>query len=196
MMDAFLNILKGQSAALDQTQGQPRFGLVTSFDPNTYTARVTLQPEGVLTGWLPVLSPWTGSGWGMVAPPSPGDQVVLIAQEGQADHGIIIGRAFSDAARPPSIGGKPAPSGEIWLVHASGSFLILRNDGSIAGQATTWRLAGNMQITGNVEITGTLTVSADIYDGHGPLSGLRTHYDAHTHTDSIGGRTSLPTPQD
>ena len=36
----------------------PRFGTVSSVDPGTATARVTLQPEGVLSGWLPLLTPW------------------------------------------------------------------------------------------------------------------------------------------
>ena len=84
---------------LDQGGSQPRLATVTSVNPTAATVRVTLQPEGVLSGWLPVLSPWIGAGWGMYCPPSTGDQVLVIAQEGDAEHGIIIGRAFSDAAR-------------------------------------------------------------------------------------------------
>ena len=53
-MDNLLNALKAQGAAQDQAGGAPRFGIVTSVDPSTATARVTLQPEGVLTGWLPL----------------------------------------------------------------------------------------------------------------------------------------------
>ena len=64
-MDNLLNALKGQGANQDQTGGAPRFGIVSSVDPASATARVTLQPEGVLTGWLPLLTPWTGSGWGL-----------------------------------------------------------------------------------------------------------------------------------
>ena len=67
-MDQLLNALKAQSAAQDATAGQPRFGVVSSVDPATGTARVQLQPEGVLTGWLPVLSPWVGAGWGIEPP--------------------------------------------------------------------------------------------------------------------------------
>lgn len=61
-MERFLNALKAQAGTLDQSSAQPRFATVTSVDPATATARVTLQPEGVLSGWLPVLSPWTGAG--------------------------------------------------------------------------------------------------------------------------------------
>ncbi len=169
-MQRFLNAMKAHAAALDRAQGQPRFGLVTSVDPNRYAARVTLQPEGVLTGWLPILSAWVGGGWGLVCPPQPGDQVLVLAQEGSADNGVIVGASFSDAARPP--GGVPA--GEFWLVHASGSFLKLANDGT-------------------VRINGDLHVAGDVYDNAGSLARLRGHYDQHTHP---GHADTPPSPQD
>lgn len=164
--------MKAQAGSLDQGQAQPRFATVTSVDPTTATARVMLQPEAVLSGWLPVLSPWIGAGWGMSCPPSPGDQVLVLGQEGNAEHGLIVGRAFSNVAPPPA-----APAGECWLVHASGSFMKLLNDGT-------------------VQVNGDLHVNGDVYDRHGALSALRVHYNAHTHTDSRGGATSAPSQQD
>jgi phage baseplate assembly protein gpV len=169
-MQRLFNALKSHAAALDRGAGQPRFGLVTSVDPARYAARVSLQPEGVLTGWLPILSAWVGGGWGLVCPPQPGDQVLVLAQEGSADNGVIVGASFSDAARPP--GGVPA--GEFWLVHASGSFLKLANDGT-------------------VRINGDLHVAGDVYDNAGSLARLRGHYDQHTHP---GHADTPPSPQD
>ncbi len=177
-MDRFLNALKSQAGALDQGMAQPRFATVTSVDPDTATARVLLQPEAVLSGWLPVLSPWIGAGWGMSCPPSPGDQVLVLAQEGDAEHGVIVGRAYSTVSAPPT-----APSGEFWLVHASGSFIKLLKDGTI-------------QLQGNITVTGDLHATGNIYDGHGKLADLRAHYNAHHHTDSRGGQTSPPDQQD
>jgi hypothetical protein len=171
-MDRLLNIFKQHAGALDQGGSQPRFATVTSVNPSAATARVKLQPEGVLSGWLPVLSPWIGAGWGMCCPPSPGDQVLVLAQEGDAEHGIIIGRAFSNTQTPP-----PASVGELWLIHSSGSFIKLQNDGTI-------------------QMHGDLHVAGDIHDQHGPLSRLRGHYDTHTHIDSRGGTTSAPNPSD
>jgi len=177
-MDRFLNVLKAHASALDRAQGQPRFALVASVDPARYAARVTLQPEGVLTGWLPILAPWVGAGWGTVCPPNPGDQVLVVAQEGDADNGVIVGRSFSDQARAPQ-----APVGELWMVHASGSFLKLLNDGTV-------RVQGDLHVVGNILASG------DVSDGAGALSRLRGHYDAHTHSDPQGGSSSQPSPQD
>lgn len=171
-MQRFLNVLKGQAAAQDRGAGQPRFGVVTSVDPTRPAARVSLQPEGVITGWLPLLSPWVGAGWGMASPPNIGDQVLVLPQEGESDHGVIVGRAWSDQARTPA-----APVGELWMVHQSGSFIKLANDGTI-------------------QMQGDLHVNGDVYDGVGSLNRLRQHYDEHTHADPQGGNTSKPTPQD
>src|SRR3984957_2490109 len=106
-MERFLNTIKAHAEALDSGAGQPRFGVVTSVDTNSACARVTLQPEGVLSGWLPILSPWVGAGWGLICLPSPGDQVMVLSQEGNAEHGVILGAAFSTVQLPPA-----APVGE------------------------------------------------------------------------------------
>lgn len=167
-MDRVLNALKAQAARLDQMRGQPRLALVTSVDPARSAARVTLQPEGVLTGWLPIATCWSGAGWGLACPPAPGDQVLVLPQEGDAEHGIVAARVFSAVQPAP-----PAPSGEFWLVHQSGSFLKLLNDGT-------------------VRVHGDLHVSGDVFDTHGSLAALRAHYDAHRHA-SLGAQ---PDPQD
>jgi hypothetical protein len=59
--------------------------------------------------------------------------------------------------------------GEFWLVHQSGSFLKLHNDGSIESSAGTWTHHGDLHVSGNV------------YDNHGSLAQLRGHYNQHVH---------------
>ena len=171
-MDRLLNAFKAQSAAQDASVGQPRIGVVTSVDPAKGTARVQLQPDGVLTGWLPMLSPWVGAGWGLSCPPAPGDQVMVLPQEGDAEHGVIVGRLWSAAAPVPE-----TPVGELWLTHRSGSYLRLVNDGTI-------RMRGDLHVEG------------DVYDRVGPLDGLRQVYNGHRHTDSRGGLTGPAELQD
>lgn len=172
MIERLSNAIKSHAAGLDQTAGQIKFGTITSVNFQNATARVLIQPDGVLSGWLPVLSQWVGSGWGMVCPPNPGDQVLLVPQEGDIEQGIIIGRSFSNKQRPPEV-----PAGEFWLVHQSGSFLKLCGDGTI-------RMSGDLHVQG------------DVYDRHGPMSGLRGHYNSHTHLRSSGATTSVPSPLD
>jgi len=167
-----LNALKAHSAGQDASVGQPRIGVVTSVDASRGTARVQLQPDGVLTGWLPVLSPWVGAGWGMSCPPAPGDQVLVLPQEGDAEHGVIAGRAWSAAAPGPE-----TPVGELWLTHRSGSYLRLVNDGT-------------------VRVRGDLHVEGDVFDRVGALDRLRQVYNRHTHTDPQGGRTGPSSPRD
>jgi phage gp45-like len=171
MIERLSSAIKSHATSLDQSSGQIKFGTVTSVNSQNATARVLIQPDGVLSGWLPVLSQWVGAGWGLVCPPSPGDQVLLVPQEGDVEQGIIIGRSYSNKQMPPVV-----PDGEFWLVHKSGSFLKICNDGTI-------------------RISGDLHVQGDVYDQHGPLSGLRKHYNLHTHS-TPNGTTSPPSPLD
>lgn len=178
-MDRFWNLVKARAGGMDGLAGVARFGLVSSFDPSTYAARVLVQPENILSGWLPVLSSWAGAGWGMAAPLAPGDQVLVIAQEAASEHGVILGAVWSAVDQP-----MPAPSGELWLQHKTGSFIKLHNDGTIAMQAN------------NVTITGNLIVSGDISDqntAHGTVANLRNAHNTHVHTLAQGGDTGTPT---
>lgn len=133
--------------------GAPRFGLVASFNPQTYCAKVTIQPENTLTGWLPVLSSWVGVGWGFVAPLPLGVQVLVLPDRNDAQQGVIAGVLFSDVDTPPN----SAAAGEILFRHQSGAFLTLKNDGSVDINAP-----GGMNITGNVAVTGSITASGDV----------------------------------
>ena len=174
-MDNFLNLMKGHASQLDQGWAQPRLATISSVDQATFTARVTIQPENVLSGWLPVASAWIGAGWGMACLPTPGDQVLVLWQEGDAEHGIIVARLWSNSAMPPA-----APVGEFWLVHKSGSFIKLLNDGSIESSGSNWNHNGDLHVSGNM------------YDSHGSLMTLRNHFNAHTHPPG----SDPPKPQD
>jgi phage baseplate assembly protein gpV len=174
-MDDFLNLFKARACQIDQGWAQPRLAVVSSVDAATYTARVTIQPEGVLSGWLPIASPWIGAGWGLACPPNLGDQVLILCQEGESEHGIIVGRIWSNTVAPPG-----APVGELWLIHQSGSYIKLHNDGSIESKAPQWTHNGDLHVTGNV------------FDSYNSLADLRTHYNEHAHPPS----TTPPTPTD
>lgn len=172
MIDRLTNAIKAHASGLDQSTGQIKFGTVTSVNSQNATARALIQPNNVLSGWLPVLSQWVGNGWGMTCLPNPGDQVLIVPQEGDIEQGVIIGRSFSNQQLPPV-----SPADEFWLVHKTGSSFKICNDGTI-------------RISGDVHVMG------DVYDQHGSLSGLRTHYNSHTHHTAANAVTSGPAPTD
>ena len=111
----------------------------------------------------------------MAAPLSPGDQVLVLGQEGDAEQAVVMGRLWSNQDAPPS-----APVGELWMVHQSGSFVKLRNDGTITMQAPTVSIEGDLLVSGNI---------SDLGGVHGSVDTLRTAYDGHTHPDAQGGST-------
>lgn len=167
-MDVLTNSMKLRAGQLDMRTAQPRLGVVSSVRPDGSLAKVTLQPGNLVTGWLPILTHWIGNGWGVACPPAPGDQVLVIPQEGYYEHGIIIGYCRSDLTRPPQ-----APLGEYWLVHRSGSSLKLANDGK-------------------VYVKGDLHVDGDIYDRFGSLNELRAKHYQHRHRVFNGTLSDLP----
>lgn len=171
-MEHLANVLKSYAAGLDQLQALPRLATVSSVDPETACARVVHQPEGVLSGWLPVLSLWAGNGWGLVCLPAPGDQVLVLPHDGDPASGIVVGSIFSDNHRCPA-----TKLGEFWLVHQSGTSLRMANDGT-------------------VRISGDLHVDGDVFDRLGSLSRLRNAHNAHIHNDAVGRPTSTPTVKD
>jgi phage baseplate assembly protein gpV len=141
-----------------------RMGTVTSYDPDHYAACVTLQPEGIETGWIPVTSPWVGNGWGFYAPPSIGSVVEVHFQQGGKEAAFVVNRFFSTKTVPLSV-----PSGEFWLVHQSGTTLKFTNDGNVLIEA-----ANDLRIAAkNIKLHATETYAFDCngqgqkWDGQG-----------------------------
>jgi phage baseplate assembly protein gpV len=178
-MDALLNAWKAHAGAMDAAQGRVRVGTVQSVNPASHTARVTIQPEGTLTGWLPVKAWQRGIG----SPPVIGDQAVIEPQEGDAEHGIITGIIYSDASRAPQFNGAPAQGGEFLYVNPqSGSALYLSNDGKMTlkdahnativlpndgtaliqdahGSKVNLTNDGKIAVTGELDVTGSIKVN-------------------------------------
>lgn len=192
-------------------------GVVTSYDPNTGTAKVQIMPDGGETGWLQVAMPFNG----MVAPPTIGQQCNVSPIGHAADSGMILGAVFSDTSRPPQSPNGPVLSGQFLVVDAAGSLVFMDGSGNLvirnrAGAVVTVAAAGTLTMAdpsgssfalsndGTVAIVGHLAVSGDVVatgnisdlsGAHGTVGAMRAVYDPHTHIDSRGGTTSAPTPQ-
>lgn len=203
-MNGLLNMMRLQAQMAGNGRAAVRLGIVSSYDPASYCAKVRIQPEDTETGWLPVVSPWIGNGWGLFAPPSVGNLVEVQFQEDAAEAGFICQRFYNDTDRPLSV-----VPGEFWLVHQSGSFAKLTNDGKLL-------INGNLEIdataptinitaTGNVNVTAgsTATVKAPsiiLKNAGTALKKLCTDafmslYNVHTHPDAQGGTTGVPDQQ-
>ena len=63
-MDKLTNAIRQQAAAIVAQMGQPRWGVVQSVDPSRPAAKVLIQPEGVLSGWLPIATTAAAGGRG------------------------------------------------------------------------------------------------------------------------------------
>lgn len=201
MRDVF-NAWKGAASAVAQQQGQNRWGLVQSVKTTDagYTVKVLIQPEDVLSGWLPVLSPMVGPEWGLVSPPEPGMQAFFASDTGDGHHGVVLGMTYSTQNMPPvpksdfdQQKGVAVQSGEIALVSKKGAVIRLCSDGSI-------HIEGNIRINGTLTVDKTITSrngdiiasKGNVSDTHGSLDRLRGNYDRHYH----GTSGPPPTPQD
>ncbi|WP_439398730.1 hypothetical protein ACRQ5Q_15200 [Bradyrhizobium sp. PMVTL-01] len=106
-----------------------RHGIVTSYDPKKYMGKVTFQPEGQESDWLPIETGHIGQSYGITMGLQPGqggvsgngvggqsgpmsqnqgDQVIVRYQEGDFEGGKIVQRVHSEADNPPE-----TKSGEI-----------------------------------------------------------------------------------
>lgn len=147
-----------------------RHGLVTSYNPKTYLAKVKFQPEGQESGWVPIETGHIGQGYGIAVGLQPGDgkatgdQVIVRYQEGDIESGKIVQRVHSDNDVPPTV-----QSGEmvIWTRFqksnggpnsaqgaqgGNGQQIYLKNDGTITitdGNGATLVMDGN----GNIVVT-------------------------------------------
>ena len=193
-MDRLLNAIKLHADGAAQNSAQPRLGTITSYDPVNCAARVTIQPEGVLSGWLPVGCAGVGASC-MIVGPQIGDQVLLTPQEGDAEQLHISHRVFSTVSMPPTAVGtrKPVQAGEIAAFHSSGSYFHLSNDGNVWLQAH-----GQLNVTAPLTlVTGDVHVTGAVIAGYGGADqvGLQTHTH-HQPSDSHGdteAATNAPT---
>lgn len=213
MIDAFLNQIRAHSQMAQGEKTSHRVGIVTAYDPNKYAVKVKMWPDTQESlGWIPLASTYIGNGWGLVAAPSIGDQVIIAFDREDQDAGVVIGRFFTDVEQPPA-----APSGEFWIVHKTGNYLKFTNDGNVSLNVTgnlNATVGGNMtaNVTGNANTNAaqanvTATSSASVTaptiklgaSGQTLLqfvtSAFMALFNGHTHPDPQGGNSSPPTQQ-
>ncbi len=129
------------------------FGVITAVDLQKYRARVQVT-SGIVTGWLRILSGYTGDGYGFVAPPAVGDEVLVAFLDGDPlGQGIILGRLYG-SDRPPEVKVK-----EIVLKHVSGTTVRLLESGKVEIETTD---EVSIQVHGNVDLAVDGNLVADV----------------------------------
>ncbi len=202
-MEVFLNALKIRARSMDAQVAQPRWGTVQSVNTtgSQMTVRVLFQPEGVLSGWLPVLQASASAAASSGGVPSPGDQAHVVPDLGYADHCIVDGFLHSDAAPLPAAAAANGTDGTQaattaqrrpgeWLVTAFGSVVRLCADGSLYLRPAN----------GKLNVDGSIFANGDVSDRHGSLNRLRGNYDNHAHGNVVNGggttaTTDMPDPE-
>lgn len=158
-MDALLDAFKIGTGGQIDARGSFRVGIVKSVNADSYTVKCETQPEGVMTGWLPVFSLWVGNGWGISCLPPPGTQVLIAATHADMENAVVIGGLYSNADRPPTT----PRVGEFGLRHSTGTFLRFANDGKVHAKAEYFVLEGDVGLNGNLWVDQDLMVMGKIH---------------------------------
>ena len=198
-MHGLIQGIKRHAGQMDGMMGQTRCGVVSAIDPVRALVRVTLQPDGVTTGWMPYATPMQG----VHMAPIMGAQAIVQPREGDAGNGIVTGFIYSIVDVPPSVanalagGPVPAQSGELIFQSLGGGIARFCADGSILLVGIV-NIQGVTNVLGDVHVTGDLTVSGEITDrgrtgATASLSKLRDAYDAHVHPGVQAGLSNTQT---
>lgn len=206
-MHALINAMNERAQRALDRKATSTPGIITSYNPNTYSVKVQLQPDGTETGWLPLLSQQVGNGFGIYCAPHVGELCHVVFSDGEVEAGVVAGLYYNNEEVP-----LPVPAGEIWLVHRSGAFIKLNTNGQVLvqdksgstvemlGDGTgTMSFAGGLTITANTQVNGDLRVSGNVSDlntAHGTLADLRNTYDGHNHeVQHVSSGTATVTTQ-
>ena len=142
---------------------KPVLGLVSAVDPVTHSCKVTIQPDGTETGWLP-FSAMAAGDLRISAPPHIGQHVQVIPQEGDAEHNIVTGSIFDDIVGAP----KSPATGEV--AHP-GELLIMAGCGAppqdVEGRSAGATAAANpyLHVTRSAVFFGAGSVAGTVKDG-------------------------------
>lgn len=169
--EKFLNTVRMQANLATSTLKNSSIGVITGVDLGNYLVTAQLldatdDDPAIQTGWIPILSPWVGSGWGMFCPPSTGDLCDIHFQEGNLNNAYASLRVSATTANQ-----SPAQSGEFWLVHQTGAIIKLTNDG-ITIDAASMKLS--LQSSNEIDINAPIVNinSPSITLGNGVLTPL------------------------
>ncbi|WP_234775167.1 phage baseplate assembly protein V [Paraburkholderia tropica] len=156
-MARLANAIRQQARMSTAHEALPRFATISSYDAGNHAVKVIVQPVDPEIGeqesnWMPLGAIGIGNGWGVAVGPQIGDQVLVVYENGDFSSGTIVARVFSVAQKAPAV-----PSGEIWALHATGTFIKMVTSGDVNVNA-----AGNLNVTVTGNMTSTVTGNANV----------------------------------
>ena len=162
MIEGLMNAVRQAAAIQGMDRAAVRHGIITGYDPTTHAVKVTIQPEDIVTGWLPLQALAVGAGWGAVFAPTLGEQVQVSFQEDDSTLGTVGLRFFNDEDAPPQV-----PAGEWWLLHKNGASIKFTADGKLtvadaAGAIVQLSNDGKVRVTADLIVTGKIQAGDDI----------------------------------
>ncbi|ONG55745.1 hypothetical protein BKE38_08745 [Pseudoroseomonas deserti] len=200
-MNQLMNMYAAQAGQIMRQLGQPKWGIVESYNPERNTAKVRIQPDNILSGWLHVGTPAVAD-LEIIIPPIVGTMALVLLQEGDAQglSGTLVASGFNDEFMPSKMPSAIGSDGTYLVPGELGVFQ--KNTGSCMrlSQTGKWFFKGdiehdgNFTSSGNTRVMGNIKGDKEVIDKDGALDTLRDHYNAHRHTNvQTGGGTSGPT---
>jgi type VI secretion system secreted protein VgrG len=131
--------------------------------------------------WIRVSQPWAGKGWGSLAIPRIGQEVIVEFMEGDPDLPIITGKVYNADQTPPY---DPSKGGVVSGLRSN------THKGKGYNEMSMDDTAGKEKIVIHAQYDMSTTVEHD--DSQHIVSGNRTiNIDAGTHTEKIKGATTI-----
>lgn len=173
MSGAIANAMRLQALRAARGKISSRIGIITGYDPDKYTIKATIQPEGIKTGFIPLAAAWVGNGWGIFFGPQIGNKVKLNFVDGDLTAAIAELQLY-DANNVPPAGS--VSSGEFMVAHKSGSLLKFTNDGKVQ---LTSHADLNIAVGGNLtaSVTGDINLNANNKNAEFTVSKLKVNGD-------------------
>lgn len=134
MMEQIKGLVRLEVERVMSRRKHNRNAVVTSVDPDTYSAKVRYEPhdpndpDNAESGWIPIQAMATGQGYGMYSLPKVGHPVEVAFDQGDHETGRIVQRHASEQHQPP----KGMKEGEHWIVHETGSAIKFAQDGTVS----------------------------------------------------------------
>lgn len=160
-MADWLETIKLHAAKQVAAMGQPRHALVTSVDAVSHAVKVSIQPDGIESGWIPDGALAAG-GLRIACPAEIGSQVLVVPVEGDAEHPVVVARLFDVTLTPPAspATGQPVQPGELGIFLDGGAYLHLTKQGVFIGGRLV--LDGTLQASGDV-IAGDISLETHLH---------------------------------